>query len=53
MTVDVPRGTLPLWYAPPHEKYAILLALLAALYLLGTWGYERRFFMRERLPAEQ
>jgi cytochrome oxidase assembly protein ShyY1 len=35
---------------PQHEKYAILLALLAALFLLGTWTYERRHRTREPLP---
>jgi hypothetical protein len=35
---------------PPHEKYAILLALLAALFLVGMWIYERRYLMRDRLP---
>jgi hypothetical protein len=48
--VPVDTSTVTFSFVPPHEKYAVLLALLAALFLLGTWGYERRFFMRERLP---
>jgi len=35
---------------PPHEKYAILLALLAALFLVVVWVYERRNLMRETTP---
>jgi len=37
-------------FVPPHEKYAVLLALLAALFLISMWVYERRYLMRERLP---
>jgi uncharacterized membrane protein YfhO len=48
--VPVDTSTVTFSFVPPHEKFAVLLALLAALFLLGTWGYERRFFMRERLP---
>jgi hypothetical protein len=51
-SVEVPQGTSTVTYSflPPHEKYAVLLALLAALFLVGIWGYERRYLMRERLP---
>jgi uncharacterized membrane protein YfhO len=51
-SVKVPQGTSIVTYSfvPPHEKYAVLLALLAALFLVGTWIYERRYLMRERLP---
>jgi hypothetical protein len=53
--VKVPEGTSTVTFnfVPPHEKYAVFLALLAALFLLGTWGYERRFFRRERIFAER
>ncbi len=51
-SVKVPAGTSVVTYAflPPHEKYAVLLALLAALFLIAMWVYERRFLMRERQP---
>lgn len=51
-SVKVPQGTSIVTYSflPQHEKYAILLALLAALFLLGTWTYERRYRTREPLP---
>jgi hypothetical protein len=51
-SVKVPEGTSTVTYSflPPHEKYAVLLALLAALFLVGMWIYERRYLMRERLP---
>jgi Ni,Fe-hydrogenase III small subunit len=43
-SVKVPQGTSSVTYAflPPHEKYAVLLALLAALFLVATWVLERR-----------
>jgi hypothetical protein len=42
--ISVPAGTSQVTFAftPPHEKYAILLALLAALFLIGDWVYGRR-----------
>ncbi len=51
-SVKVPQGTSTVTYSflPPHEKYAVLLALLAGLFLLATWVYEREYFRRERLP---
>jgi uncharacterized membrane protein YfhO len=51
-SVKVPQGTSTVTYSflPQHEKYAILLALLAALFLLGTWTYERRHRTSEPLP---
>jgi hypothetical protein len=51
-SVKVPPGTSIVTYSflPPHEKYAVLLALLAAFFLVGTWVYERRYLTRERLP---
>jgi hypothetical protein len=33
---------------PPHEKYAVLLAVLAALFLIAMVTYERRSLLRER-----
>jgi hypothetical protein len=51
-SVKVPQGTSTVTYSflPPHEKYAVLLALLAALFLVGDWTYERRYLKREHLP---
>jgi hypothetical protein len=51
-SVKVPAGTSVVTYSflPPHEKYAVLLAILAAIFLVGIWTRERRFFMRERSP---
>jgi hypothetical protein len=51
-SVPVPQGTstVTFSYLPPHEKYAILLALLAALFLIGMWTHERRNLMRDHLP---
>jgi hypothetical protein len=51
-TIKVPSGTSTVTYSflPPHEKYAVLLALLAALFLIGVWVYERRDRVRERIP---
>ena len=51
-SVKVPQGTSTVTYGflPPHEKYAVLLALLAALFLVGAWTYERRYLKREHLP---
>jgi uncharacterized membrane protein YfhO len=52
-SVKVPQGTSTVTYAflPPHEKYAILLALLAALFLLATWVVERRNRSSKAPPA--
>ncbi len=51
-SVQVPQGTSTVTYSflPPHEKYAVLLALLALLFLVGDWTHERRLLSRERLP---
>jgi uncharacterized membrane protein YfhO len=51
-SIKVPEGTSIVAYSflPPHEKYAVLLALLAAFFLIGTWVYERRYLRRERAP---
>ncbi len=49
-SVKVPQGTSTVTYSflPPHEKYAVLLALLAALFLVGDWVYERGFLNHKR-----
>jgi uncharacterized membrane protein YfhO len=49
-SVKVPQGTSSVTYSflPPHEKYAILLALLAAIFLIGMLFHERRYVLRER-----
>ncbi len=53
-SVNVPEGTSTVTYRflPPHEKYAVLLGLLAAVFLVVMWVYERRYLLRtrERLP---
>jgi uncharacterized membrane protein YfhO len=51
-SVKVPEGTSTVTYTflPPHEKYAILLGLLAALFLLATWVFERRNRSRKSPP---
>jgi hypothetical protein len=42
--IKVPAGTSTVTYAffPPHERYAIIVGFLAALYLIGAWIDERR-----------
>ncbi len=47
-SVKVPEGTSTVTYTflPPHERGAVFFALLAALFLLATWAYERRKFAR-------
>ena len=42
-SVALPQGssTVTFDFMPPHEKYALLAALLAALFVLGTWLEER------------
>jgi hypothetical protein len=51
-SVKVPQGTSTVTYSflPPHEKYAVLLALLAAFFLVGTFVSERRYRLREPVP---
>lgn len=48
--VTVPAGTSTVRYGfyPPHERYALLLAFLAALFLVGSLVNERRPFIRHR-----
>jgi hypothetical protein len=43
-SVEVPSGTSTVTYTylPPHEKYAVLVALVAAFFLIGSWVTERR-----------
>jgi hypothetical protein len=52
-TVKVPSGTSTVTYSflPPHEKYAVLVALAAAFFLIGSWVTERRF--RRHRPRHQ
>ena len=47
-SIPVPAGTSKVEFSfmPPHEKYAILAGLLAALFLAFTW-------IRERIPARR
>lgn len=51
-TIKISQGTSVVTYSfvPPHEKYAVLLALLAALFLVVVWVFERRTRTPERLP---
>jgi hypothetical protein len=48
--VSVPKGTSTVTYSffPPHERYAIFLALLAVLFLVGSLIDERRPLVRRR-----
>jgi hypothetical protein len=48
--VALPKGTSTVDYSyfPPHERYAILLALLAVLFLIGSLVDERRPLLRRR-----
>ncbi|HVB52357.1 MAG TPA: hypothetical protein VND89_11555 [Acidimicrobiales bacterium] len=50
--VALPKGTSTIDYSyfPPHERYAILLALLGVLFLIGSLVDERRPFARRRRP---
>jgi hypothetical protein len=47
-SIPVPGGTSKVEFSflPPHEKYAILAGLLAALFLVFTW-------LRERIPTRR
>jgi len=51
-TIAVPAGTSTVTYTflPAHEKYAVLIGLLAAFFLLGTWIEEQR---RKARPQHQ
>jgi hypothetical protein len=48
--VTVPAGTSTVTYSfsPPDEKYAVIVGLLAAFYLIGTWIQERRHRAKPR-----
>ncbi len=48
--VPVPKGTSTVTFSflPPHEKYAVLIGLLAGLFLIATWVFERRFLPRRQ-----
>lgn len=52
-SVTVPKGpsTVTYRFLPPHEKYAVLAGLLAALFLAISWTRERRpEWFRRRSP---
>ena len=53
--VPVPKGTstVTFTFLPPHEKDAILIGLLAGLFLIATWVYERRFLPRRQSPPTE
>ena len=55
-TVSVPQGTSNVTYSftPPHEKYALLAAFLAALFLLASWilGRFPALVSRRRNPGK-
>jgi hypothetical protein len=48
--VRVPKGTATVTYSflPPHEHVALVLSLLAALFLAGSFGSELRMRQRRR-----
>lgn len=48
--VAVPKGTSTVTFSflPPHEKDAVLVGLLAGLFLIATWVYERRVLPRRQ-----
>jgi len=54
--ISVPQGTsnVTFSYTPPHEKYALLAGLLAALFLLGSWllGRFPDLLPRRRRPGK-
>ena len=47
-SVAVPQGTSTIEFSflPPHEKYAVLLGLLGAFFLIASWVRERFFSLR-------
>jgi hypothetical protein len=49
-SISVPRGTSSVTFSftPPHEKDSLLAALLAALFLLGSWVFGRTATLRRR-----
>lgn len=53
--IDVPQGTSTVEFSflPPHEKYAVLLGLLAALFLVGEWLRERFYTPRTARHAKK
>ncbi len=50
--ITLPKGKAIVTYSffPPHEKYAILAGLLAALFLVGTWLFEHGYLRRPVKP---
>ncbi len=53
--VRVPGGTSKVTFSflPPHERDAGLIGLLAGLFLIATWFYERLVLSRKRSPNVQ
>ena len=56
--VPIPQGssTVTYQFLPPHERYAVLAGLLAALFLATSWTRERRpewFRRRSPVPPRQ
>ena len=53
--VTLPQGKSVVTYRffPPHERYAILAALLATFLLVGTWLFERGYVKRRREPQHR
>jgi hypothetical protein len=49
-SIPVPKGTSSVRFSflPPHEKYALLLGILALLWLVAMWGLEQRTVLRDR-----
>ena len=52
--ITLPKGqsTVTYKFFPPHEMYAILAGLLAAIFLVGSWLAERGYVLRRRRPAD-
>jgi hypothetical protein len=48
ITVPAGNSTVTFDFVPPHEQYALLAALLAALFLLGSWARDRLGFWRPK-----
>ncbi len=48
-SITVPKGTsnVSFTFLPPHEKFAVLLGLFGALFLVGSWS-EARFGLSRR-----
>ena len=53
--ITLPKGQSVVTYKffPPHEKYALLAGLLAAIFLVGSWLAERGYVHRRRTAADR